>query len=1359
MAVNCPMCNTPRQPRLPTVGNSGKSLCKTTSCVREVLDTDTVIPSLIQKNVSYMEKYTESFRSIGEGLVVLGYIQTVFNVRLLTENIKNITERLISAFTTIHQNQVFAYKVAISFGSLLVDRELGEERVLYFHASANNSSIFYDAENNPNPYVLIRNDSDFQKCVESLKESVKFDTQQRPDTKWKLLAHVNANISLIRSSGGNVLLGRVDSIPRGYRMRGMLHFNRDPVSKRVIKDNLCFFRCLAYHLYKSTEKVTELFKTAYPEVNIKTFKGVKLDEIDRLEVLFNVKVKIFTLLLGKGNRVRVIRSKVCGEKSTLNLNMYKNHLSLITNFNDYGKIWSCTKCHYVFPSKYNLKRHTGIRKDCTQVQFTYKGGVYKPGRTIFQKLKELDIEVAPELQIYPYKIVFDFESYFVKSKNRSMGNTEISLDHVPLSASIASDFPGFTEPVCFVQSSESVNLVERVLSYIDELGGLIGAHVKGGFHITLAQLDELIVTSKAAEKLALRLSGLEPCKYELCPAERVKKSLLKYIESVPVLGFNSGRYDLNLIKRDFHSYFSRREKGAVQTIKRCNQYIAVYTRRLVFLDMFNYLAPGYSYANYLKAFLKDCEKGFFPYEWMNSLKKLDNKTLPPRGAFYSSLTKQTISREDYAKCKTIWLERGMKTMRDYLIYYNNLDVEPFVRAINKHSKFFTERGVDMFKDGLTLPGLTLKFLFNNTKSQALPYVLFGKKEADIHNLVRKNLVGGPAIVFHRQHCSGVTKLRARLYGEKSQTCRHILGVDANSLYLKCMGEKHCTGFYVVRRRENNFRPVVSQQTSLSATEWLRYRAIVDGVEILHQYNYGEISIGCKRIRVDGYVPKIRVIYQFHGCYWHGHTCVNNRSLLSSDKGLLWLKERSSHTLAVGAYLRGLGYTVIELYECQWLKLQKSAEVLQCKAQWVIPKPSTHNTSLTESEILEGVQKGSIFGMIQVDIHTPEDKKDMFYEMTPIFKNCLVSRDDVGNHMRAYLEAAGKLKQAQKQLIGSFFGMGILLGTPLLQWYLDKGLKVTKVHVLIEYIPEKTFEPFVEEVTRARRKGDENVDCKILSDLYKLLGNSSYGKTICNKQNFLSTKYVSPRKARKMALHWSVQETQDISENTVEMSCLPTNVNFDLPIQIGYMVYQYAKLKMLAFYYDFLLKFIDRKDFEMCEMDTDSFYFALSAKTLDEVVIPEKRELYFKERHLWLPSESCDNAHHRATYIQAKTHGLPWFPQPCCERRLMYDKRTPGLFKVEWEGSAMTALNPKCYVGVGVESKLSCKGVTKRQNNLTVEDFNSVLNSEETHMVKNSGFKVVQHHVTTYTQSKRGLTYQYLKRQVCDDGVSTIPLDI
>ena len=48
----------------------------------------------------------------------------------------------------------------------------------------------------------------------------------------------------------------------------------------------------------------------------------------------------------------------------------------------------------------------------------------------------------------------------------------------------------------------------------------------------------------------------------------------------------------------------------------------------------------------------------------------------------------------------------------------------------------------------------------------------------------------------------------------------------------------------------------------------------------------------------------------------------------------------------------------------------------------------------------------------------------------------------------------------------------------------------------------------------------------------------------------------------------------------------------------FFVYQYAKLRMLQFYYDFLNKYLDRCDFQMCEMDTDSAYIAIAGESVE-----------------------------------------------------------------------------------------------------------------------------------------------------------------
>jgi hypothetical protein len=76
---------------------------------------------------------------------------------------------------------------------------------------------------------------------------------------------------------------------------------------------------------------------------------------------------------------------------------------------------------------------------------------------------------------------------------------------------------------------------------------------------------------------------------------------------------------------------------------------------------------------------------------------------------------------------------------------------------------------------------------------------------------------------------------------------------------------------------------------------------------------------------------------------------------------------------------------------------------------------------------------------------------------------------------------------------------------------------------------------------------------------------------------------------------------------------------DLPLQIGVAVYHLAKLRMLDFYYYFIEKCIDRSDFELLEMDTDSNYFAFSADSIEKLVKPEMREEYEKDKYNFLPS--------------------------------------------------------------------------------------------------------------------------------------------
>ena len=70
-------------------------------------------------------------------------------------------------------------------------------------------------------------------------------------------------------------------------------------------------------------------------------------------------------------------------------------------------------------------------------------------------------------------------------------------------------------------------------------------------------------------------------------------------------------------------------------------------------------------------------KGVFPYDWFDDYtkcSKLDEKTLPRKGEFYSELNLEGISDEDYRHAQNVWKEFQCEAVRDYLNKYLETDV-------------------------------------------------------------------------------------------------------------------------------------------------------------------------------------------------------------------------------------------------------------------------------------------------------------------------------------------------------------------------------------------------------------------------------------------------------------------------------------------------------------------------------------------------------------------------------------------------------------------------------------------------------------------------------------------------------------
>ena len=207
-----------------------------------------------------------------------------------------------------------------------------------------------------------------------------------------------------------------------------------------------------------------------------------------------------------------------------------------------------------------------------------------------------------------------------------------------------------------------------------------------------------------------------------------------------------------------------------------------------------------------------------------------------------------------------------------------------------------------------------------------------------------------------------------------------------------------------------------------------------------------------------------------------------------------------------------------------------------------------------------------FGFAAVDIEVPEELWPEFEEFPPLFINRSVPDEAVPQHMHNYLKNSGRKRfPDQKKLLGVMSAKKILLYAPLLRWYLDNDLKITTVYRTIEYEPQTIFEWFVKEVADNRRKGDHDKDKALLAEVFKLLGNSAYGKFIEAVERRNRTLYTQDQ--NEVDKHLRSAWFADIEEigPAYKIELRKDNLTIKRPFQIGIVVYQLAKLRMLQFY--------------------------------------------------------------------------------------------------------------------------------------------------------------------------------------------------
>ena len=158
--------------------------------------------------------------------------------------------------------------------------------------------------------------------------------------------------------------------------------------------------------------------------------------------------------------------------------------------------------------------------------------------------------------------------------------------------------------------------------------------------------------------------------------------------------------------------------------------------------------------------------------------------------------------------------------------------------------------------------------------------------------------------------------------------------------------------------------------------------------------------------------------------------------------------------------------------------------------------------------------------------------------------------------------------------------------------LNHGLKLKKIHRVIEFNQEAWLKPYLDMNTELRKLAKNDFE----KDLFKLMNNSVFGKTMENIRKHRDIKLVTTdRKRSKLVSEPNYHTINLISEDLSIIEMKKTKVKMNKPIYLGLSILEISKILMYEFWYDYMKpKYND--DVKLCYMDTDSFI--MNIKTND-----------------------------------------------------------------------------------------------------------------------------------------------------------------
>ena len=318
--------------------------------------------------------------------------------------------------------------------------------------------------------------------------------------------------------------------------------------------------CMALNDWKKKlHKLFNLFINKMDGLSNNQFQGVHMNNNPIVEDLLTLNIVLYDIDIVDGNNVgELARRSVRKYENTVRPLRYNHHICYVKNIIAVFPSFRCPDCDTFFNKTFNLERHLTTCSE--RVKNVYLMNVYQTQKTLFDKLDSFGIDNTNEQTLFKNLDLFDFEPTCVQEESfKDADTTKWNGKHIPISVSISSILvkgPNFLcncDPphlvICFIGALENLALQSKAIMinlFFD---------IKTMINIKLWSILEKLTERHNRREQA----DLDDWDNETCTSTQflqiqkrqpidLQEHLERFCKVLPIFGFNSAKYDLNLIR-------------------------------------------------------------------------------------------------------------------------------------------------------------------------------------------------------------------------------------------------------------------------------------------------------------------------------------------------------------------------------------------------------------------------------------------------------------------------------------------------------------------------------------------------------------------------------------------------------------------------------------------------------------------------------------------------------------------------------------------------------------------------------------------------------------------------------------------